>query len=1371
MVDQRRQPPRKQKASFSRVTNDHQTNPSFDKLGYVVDNLQNQIDILDQSMSTMLTNSIGQPSPQIPFILSERADTDGYYETIAVNVPPNTEELHLRLIRRSENQKKASDATDQAAIDRAHRVAETHHTYNLQVAEDQATAGVFVGEIGPFKLREGSNVDLNRWQLVRLVALNNGNRNKNPAMSPYDLTPPIAAGTAYPDFPHIIDTLVVRNSGISPQTPPLTDDKYWTLGAAVNGISVPSTSLIVCNKVNKEGHGGTSKLTFKVWADSANTGIASDKTFADKGITTIHIAVPRLNADNTSDPGSGTSTDSHRHGGAVDTTATFTLIDVELSTGVKYLWAKNIANNGAHNQPVTPPSPVRFIAGNGTDVSNLTIGLTATHKNVHFARLDYSLQQPGTPGTESCGLGAVLIKKVELWEDDTGEGYKGSPNKAIYNVVKERSYLHKNDANTVGALTNGHFKVKTKAKKVGLYSWFIRVTQAGFKSDLSDNTKDSAIITYDSSMTVVPALPTIDDIVLNELDGDRSHNRAKMALRVWVNQAAKDAWIAAGKPTTGSSSPVATSPSFSGFNVDNAGFAMRRVKPAKGDQNTNSDPTPSDTTPTSSGAQTYHHHHLMAIPDADLGLCSTIVEVHDLHYGKLYEIYRTIEKEHGVHSKSAITSVQFYAGFGAVGAFDPSRLITPTLSVMRVNKRYSRIFIDYTQPPPTGSPIAPPVLIKGIEFYQRLAGNDPMGNPYIWELLHTRDARKHPGLSSNTDPGDLPNPPNTVTPAFRRVHYKAHHPDSMTGIKYYGVIRAEGDAVVYVGSSFGVISGSVTVPGTGTGGNMATVTGANFTTNFAVDDFILIGTELKRITLINSAVLLTVESPFMLTYTAQPYSRLRPFTDTDTGNGAPANPPGSPRAADIIENTITGDTAMGHATVVFRIYCSAASQASGGTNGESFQSVGADSAHAIVILPGDPVTGNAKRHRYRIGGPVVDVTAPYMDVSSPVLTVGKAYIWELNQLGKNGANTASAMVSIMFTAGGNIGAAGLPVIANPPNTGGASGGTPPALVLQTINRTGSKTDGRHLHAELRFCNQPYTDAVTGLTAKTLLKRVEFDKTITPSGSASFTKTAIKHRRLLDNPNYNNPVGPSYSVSPFITETFQVPPGAAVTITARIYGVSDTAGVEGNSYSISASTTSASEQLFEDNGAPVNDGGRTTYLRWRNAGIRANCLIPVGLANNMVTHTRNQVIFYFRIAAGALAGQYYLWNPILKTTAFTASVFPTTPPDFTSISVAPFLIDLGKGASISLNNQVPTTAADNTGEIDATTSTVFDAISITGTPSGSGGLGGGTLTCYFITYNLNSSGVEVGTGLTFPSITITGLGVGSGWKIDRTIPGN
>jgi hypothetical protein len=1137
----------------------NKTHGSFQALSFEIGQNETDIATLKSRMGAMqTTNQLSQPEPEIPFVIAQRNDVDGIYITVAVKIPDGTTTLRIILIRKSDNAKLASDADDTAAIKRAKRKSQQHRG-RFEVSEDEAANGTVEREIGPFKPKKNDTDQ--SYQLIRLVCLDySGAFAFNPDENPFDVAGPFATGDT------IFTPLIVRDkydAGDAGQTPGATitvdaDKRFFNVGNSVADIpSKPDATLIVCNRAEMTTHAHKAEVEVKVFASDAD----HTQTFEQMGVDHCQAKFQRV-----SDPANPTNAaiDDHTFGGLVqDKTATFVVIKCSLFVGVEYKWTKNITSNASDRRIATPAADVKFFAGGSLLLSALSIvpGLTAgvnipgqsddaklqcipTNLNVHHSQIVVKFQQPGAAMT-ACDptTQGVLAKRLEIYEQIPGDAAPTEP-------VKSRSLLHKKKDFVAGLLVIEKFKVPHKARQTGI-QYYAKLVGVG--DDIS-NVLTTFPATVNSTLAFTPPDPIATDIVENIPDGDTSRHKARTTFRVWASLDARN----------GSGPNQDTT--FRQMAVDHARIWLRRVKDFSAD------------TASSDEAATHHAHHGGPIPDADLDSTSTLITVHEKHLGAKYRWDKNILVSHGVPAQSTGTNpapgfVDFFAGYGAAGAYDPSQLTNLHLTIARINKSHSLITVKFDQPAPAGS--TPAVLLKSVELFQKL----PTDAQFI-EVKH-RAVHNKPGYSSNTSAGDLPSPNTAI---HKEVAFKVHHPPGVSGIQYYAIIRAVGNAIVY---------DPVGAPGTpktdtDTGDDRPTVM-----PSVPMYTDIVANTIQGEMGHGHARVTFRVYAEWNRTLTfAQVNADSAYVILVDPGD--PASGAGSERYK---EGGPVTDLNATFVDITVKVL----------TVGKAYlwrRNVTAHEGAAQKSTISDVM--------FVAGGSIGSFGLPELSNVSLVLNQVNA------ASGKPDSRHAEAVLNFTQGPTGSIASA----IGSTVNGSGTKFTTEcPAGSYITI--AGQTRQVSFVSSDLALTVMaPFSPSVSGFYASSqvpvFLKRVEFFRSI---NFGAFKEFKIRH--LLHKLKYQQ-AGAQQIIVPV-----HHPKKTPVAVQAIIFAVSAVAGADGNNRTISqtGSYNSADDQGYEDNGAP--NAAKPASIRWTEKGhLRARFDLANGAAANMLTHCNSKVLVYF-----------------------------------------------------------------------------------------------------------------------------------------------
>jgi len=400
---------------MARIKSSYKTNADFERLSFRFNDIEQAINNMSDDMGMLTGNTLQSPEPQIPFVIGEEPDVDGIFPTFAINIPAQTEVIRVQLIRRSDNVKLASDASDAAAIARARRKI---FAFRFEVSEDEAINGVIERRTDkPIKRRK--NPAKNQIQLVRLIALNDKDAfAKNPGENPFEVTTALNVGD--PIFP----TLVVRDqydaldSGHMPGETIMMDwdKRYFNIGTSIAGPSKPALNKIIGNKVNLETQASDAKVTFKIEANANNNGGVNDVSFEAGGYNEAYIVLQRVNPDGTPDSTSGGENDEPlKFGGPIeDTDQTFVLIDAILPLGARLKWKANIVGNGVKKERATPDMVVTFFAGGQPPTANIpelaAFTIVVGETDGQFTEVSATITQPASPAL------AVLLKRLQFFK-------------------------------------------------------------------------------------------------------------------------------------------------------------------------------------------------------------------------------------------------------------------------------------------------------------------------------------------------------------------------------------------------------------------------------------------------------------------------------------------------------------------------------------------------------------------------------------------------------------------------------------------------------------------------------------------------------------------------------------------------------------------------------------------------------------------------------------------------------------------------------------------------------------------------------------------------------------------------------------------
>lgn len=639
-----------------RVKRNALTNPDFERLGYEIEDVRQAVSNLSNTMMMdNMGNSIDTPEPEIPFRIFERLDVDGPHETFGIKVPEATRNLRVLLINYADNRKKSTDADDASAILRARR--KVKH-FRFTVSEDEATNGTLERETDTPLKKKKNNTD-NRWQLIRLVALNDtGAFAFNPDDNPFNATGPFNVGD------QIFPALVVRNqydSGDTGHNPgdTITDDndqRFFNVGTAVLGPSAPAANLIVGNAVNLETQAADAKVTFKIWANSANNGSGTDVSFEDAGFNEAHIVLQRINLDGSADPASGGTNDEPlKFGGPIgDVSQTFILIDANLPLGARFKWKKNTLGNGHVKVPATPPSDVTFYAGGNPPTAGIpeltAFTISATQIDNAHTEVIITLTQPATP---------VLLKRIQL--------FKTLPS-GTKKLIEKIPLLDEESVFVASASTQFVRELKHKANLTGIK---YDATVIGINHTTAVPIKrDATQATADSTFSVAPSGPDATRLSTAPDDDTGDGNDAYADFTVFASGAD-------------------SSKTFADTGCDHIAIVLRKNNSAADDD------------PDDARIPKY------IFPIEDPTVTNAVFRVRGLHLGRQYIWRKVIGIRSGINIK-VVGSVSFRAGQMALSPAN----VDLSLVALPENKRNAKLSFY------VGNQASPAVLLKNVEIWQ-----------------------------------------------------------------------------------------------------------------------------------------------------------------------------------------------------------------------------------------------------------------------------------------------------------------------------------------------------------------------------------------------------------------------------------------------------------------------------------------------------------------------------------------------------------------------------------------------------------------------------------------------------------------------------
>lgn len=611
---------------MARVKSGTRTNADFERLGFKFNDIEQAMLSMSNDMGMLTSNTLLTPEPGIPFKLAEEPDVDGIFPTFVIKVPAQTEVVRCQLIRKSDNVKLATDASDEAAIARARRKI---FAFRFEVSEDEAQNGTVERRTDkPIKRRK--NPAKNQLQLIRLIALNDKDAfAKNPDANPFEVTTPLSVGQ------QIFPALVVRDkydsldSGHMPDEPIMmdADKRYFNIGTSVAGPSKPALDKIVSNTINLETpQTGDVKTTFRIEANANNNGSANDVSFETAGYNEATVVLQRINPNGTPDPG-GVLTFPLA---IEDTDQTFVLIDAILPLGARFKWRRNTVGNGTKKEPAVPDMDVVFFAGGQPPTAGIpelqafTIAVGETDGG--FTEVAVQIVQKAAPNLPA------LLKRIQIFKTNPGGTKK---------FAGKLPLLDEETVFIAGKTSTFFFQVKHKKNLTGIR---FDATLIGINhTEALPITRDASPFMGDSIFAGKPTAPNLN-LLVTAPDTDTDN----------ANDSYADF-------TVGASATDATK-TFADVGTDTIFIALRKF-------NGQSDDDPDD-----------NRIKKEPFPVEDLNATQIVCRVRNLRTGVRYRWPRNIASNSGAIIKSDTVQVEFRAGQMLV---DP---VNVTISIVSITQ-------------------------------------------------------------------------------------------------------------------------------------------------------------------------------------------------------------------------------------------------------------------------------------------------------------------------------------------------------------------------------------------------------------------------------------------------------------------------------------------------------------------------------------------------------------------------------------------------------------------------------------------------------------------------------------------------------------
>lgn len=572
------------------------------RIGALEDNIASMTTRMKR-MESGVGGNLGAPQVNLPYKIDEDIDGDGIVPIVSVNLPPDTRSLITLMIRKIDNEVKQGETTQQA-IDRA---SQRIVRWENEMTETQTMNKRFIGRLeGRKPLRPKENADKNKYQLLRLIAIDDqGRKGKNPMDSPFDVFP--------------FQALQVRSDGGSDE-----NNRFFIIGDAISaGPSPPAANLIVANKVDPTTSQADGIITFKVFFSNAD----NTKTAEDLDIDECFVKVKPF-----SDSDANTSNDDkYTFGGPIiDKTKTFALIDVVQPLGTHLKWTANLTKNSAGKKVARPAAVVDIYAGGAAGTAGIpeleTFTIAATPRNATHTLLTATIKQFANDMSHPY---AVLLKRLIFTVQEETNG-PVEREKKISLVDEENVFVQ-------GATTTFQRKVQHRQ---GLSN--ITFGALLFAINSTDALPITRTATPATGGSILTARPT-DPSALNFATGADDMTAENDAFADF---------------TVGTLNAGGTPVTFRSQNIDTILIKLRRKK---GDDGS---PDDAGDDPDDSRLPTY------MFPVEDPDAMTQICRVRDLAYGKRYRWRKNALLSMGQISFSTGAALNFRAGLALADPMD-----------------------------------------------------------------------------------------------------------------------------------------------------------------------------------------------------------------------------------------------------------------------------------------------------------------------------------------------------------------------------------------------------------------------------------------------------------------------------------------------------------------------------------------------------------------------------------------------------------------------------------------------------------------------------------------------------------------------------
>lgn len=576
------------------------TNASFEAVNSRVGSLEGQLAVVNRNMMMMMkgTGMVDKPMPSIPFKIAERADGEGVFVTVSIQIPKNLGLVRVQLIRKFDNAVQSGETTAAALI----RARAEVKTFPIEVTDEERMAGLVIRSIGPLRPRD--DAEKNKYQLTRLIGKDVLETLvvQNPDESPYDQIP--------------FDVFVVRSGGTS------EENRFFTIGTSgvSAGPSLPSDALIISNAVDLETQASDATVRFKVFASTNMT-----TTFADLDINECEVIL-RPFAD-ANDATGATDEPMHFGGVVTDRAKPFILIDAPgLPLGKRYKWVRNVTRNGSGApQRGNAASTISFYAGGDPPTAGIpeieAFTISVVQRDNNHSIITATITQPVNSSTRPR---AALLKRLTISMQEPGQAVE---------IIEKIALLDQEDVFVQGATTSFKRKVKHRANQamIRYNATIFGITYRASDPTLALIKRDATEATGNSNFADAPSAPSAN--LLSTLPDDDTESGS---------DALADFTVFARADQT---------QTFRQTGCDNVAILLQKKSALPND-----DPDPDG------GTLIRLPKFVFPVEDLDLDRLSATFRVRGLKLGRNYIWRRNIAIRSGINVKSAPGTVQFRAG-------------------------------------------------------------------------------------------------------------------------------------------------------------------------------------------------------------------------------------------------------------------------------------------------------------------------------------------------------------------------------------------------------------------------------------------------------------------------------------------------------------------------------------------------------------------------------------------------------------------------------------------------------------------------------------------------------------------------------------